>query len=211
MKDTAKRLLSKCISREGITVSDHLNTQYKVIFRRNKDKNSTSDHLTIFAPIDANIGQGETLLLDDGSTLIVLNAETEGGQQYKRIDAVKANAVVSLCYVGEMENDRHDIITSDIPYAENVPIYIISGLTPWRLIDMGGNDLQFLMPARYGFTTENTVKMNILAEKNNHTFKVVEGIFQPNSIDYSLMVVEADGSISGLLTVRGSADLRPRE
>ena len=210
MQDTAKRLLAECISREGVTVSDHLNTQYKVIFRRNKDKNSVSDHLTIFAPIDANIQQGETLLLDDGNTLIVLNAETEGGQQYKRIDAVKVNATVSLCYIGEMENDRHDIITSDIPYAENVPIYLVSGLAPWRLTDMSGSDLQFIMPARYQLSLENTVLMNVLEETRSHNFRVVEGVFQPNSIDYSLMTVGVDGSVSGLLTVRGSTDLRPR-
>lgn len=210
MQDTARRLLTECISREGVIVSDHLNTQYKVIFRRNKDINSTSDYLTIFAPIDANIQQGETLLLDDGSTLIVLNAETEGGQQYKRIDAVKANGIVDLCYVDEIEDERFNTITADIPYARGVPIYFVSGLTPWRLADMSGDDLQFLMPARYGFTTENTVKMSVLAEKSNHTFKVSEGIFQPNSIDYSLMKMDADGSVSGLLTVRGSSDLRPR-
>lgn len=208
--DTVKWTLETALAREGKEVTDHTGTVHKVLFRRNKDKNSTDDYLTLFAPYDSDIEQGETLALDD-SILIVLNSETESGRQYRRIDVIKANAYVTLCYVGEMMDEKFDIITTDIPYAENVPIFITSGLTARRLSDITSKDLQFIVPARYGFTMENTVKMSILTMNSSNKFRTIQGIFQPSTIDYHLMTVCADGSHSGLLTVRGSADLRPRD
>ena len=208
--DTLRWALETALAREGKEVTDHTGGVHTVLFRRNRDKNNVTDNLTFFHRSDSGIAPGYTLTVNN-DTLIVLNCEHESGTVYQRSDAVKANAAVSLCYVDEVENDRYDIVTADIPYAEGVPVYIISGVAPWRLTDMTGSDLQFIMPARYQFSLENTVMMNILEETRNHKFKVEKGIFQPNSIDYSLMKIDADGSISGLLTVRGSADLRPRE
>lgn len=207
--DTLRWALETALAREGKEVTDHTGAVHTVLFRRNRDKNSVTDNLTFFHRSDSGIKPGFTLTVNQ-DTLIVLNGEHESGTVYQRSDAVRANAVVSLCYVDEVENDRYDIVTADIPYAEGVPVYIISGVAPWRLTDMSGSDLQFIMPARYQLSLENTVLMNVLDETRNHNFRVVEGVFQPNSIDYSLMTVGADGSVSGLLTVRGSTDLRPR-
>lgn len=208
--DTTRWALETALAREGKEVTDHIGVVHKVLFRRSRDKNSTDDYLTIFTPYNSDILQGETLTFDD-TILIVLNSEAESGRQYRRIDVIKANAFVMLCYVGETMDEKFDIITTDIPYAENVPIFITSGLTARQLSDMTGKDLQFILPARYGFTMENTVKMSILTMNSSNKFRTIQGIFQPATIDYHLMTVRADGSRSGLLTVRGSADLRPRE
>lgn len=208
--DTVRWAFETALAREGKEVTDHMGTEHLVLFRRNKDKNALSDNLTFFHRADDNIEPGYTLTVNQ-DTLIVLNSEHESGTVYLRSDAVRANGTVSLCYVGEMLDEKFDTITTDIEYAKNVPIYIISGVAPWRLTDMTGSDLQFIMPARYQFSLDNTVIMNILEETRNHKFKVEKGVFKPNSIDFSLMKTDADGSISGLLTIRGSADLRPRQ
>jgi len=198
-----RRQFLESLEREGQEVKDHAGTVYRVLFRRSRDRNATADYMTLYHSADSGIEPGETLELAGRKILLVLNTENVESADYRRSDAVISNAFIDLCYSERKENDRHDIVTVYTTYATKIPVFMTSGVTARTLSDLSPDDLEFLLPARYGISTNNSIQMTVLAENSkNHTFKQGTQTCNPTAIDYSLLKIGQDGSFYGILTVR---------
>lgn len=128
------------------------------------------------------------------------------------IYAVGCNAKVSLAYLMETENERHDKVTVPEIYAEDVEVYWDSSLQKQRRTSDGNldNTLFFIqIPAHFGLTQDEVVirKMPVRNEKT-HELEIVETRFRVESIDIGLSSVGEDGTIYGIYDVQLSLDTR---
>ena len=84
---------------ESVTVLPSLvnastgNTSYKCLFRKNSDKNSSDNRLTIFYPTSEAIAQGQ-LLKYGGRYFLTLNQETIENETYQKSDLLEVNTSI---------------------------------------------------------------------------------------------------------------------
>lgn len=198
--NTARWQFETALRREGKTVTDHSRAEHTVLFRRNADKNQTEDHVTIFHRADSGITPGYTLELND-SRFLVLNAESPENTVYRRSDAVLCNGTVDLCTITEGMDENYNTVTVAEPYAENVPVFIQSGLDA-SFASISADDFRLMIPARYGLTLENVITFTGLKQsESTHAFSTETVYYKPTSIDCSNMKIDENGAISGVLSV----------
>lgn len=122
MYDTVSNSLTEALKREGKVIYDGMNnTPINVIFRRNSDKNNTTDRVSIFYPIQENIKQGQILNYKNNS-YIALNQETAENDIYYKSDLLKINTTINMiagseeisikCYAGNLQSVN--LITSEV-------------------------------------------------------------------------------------------------
>lgn len=100
MYDTITSQFQDAMDRESKTINSYTNnTAYSVLFRKNSDKNSMQDKLTIFYPVLQTISQGE-LLNYKTKTYIVLNNETAENEVYYKSDLLETNAKINYIVNG---------------------------------------------------------------------------------------------------------------
>ena len=89
MYDVLTSQFNEALTREGNTVTDSTGTtSYKCIFRKNSDKNSSDNRLTIFYPTSEAIEQGQLLKYKD-NYFLTLNQETDENDTYYKSDLFK--------------------------------------------------------------------------------------------------------------------------
>lgn len=94
MYDVLTSQFNEALTREGNTVTDSTgNTSYKCLFRKNSDKNSSDNRLTIFYPVSEAIEQGQ-LLKYGGRYFLTLNQETIENDTYKKSDLLEVNTEI---------------------------------------------------------------------------------------------------------------------
>lgn len=200
--DTVRWQFDAALQREGKTVVDHSGLEHTVLFRRNSDKNQIAEYVTIFHTADSGIVPGYTLERNN-RYFLVLNAESPENAVYRRSDAVLCNQKVDLAYLEETIDEKFDTVTVAVKYAEDVPVFVMSGLDA-SYANITANDFKLLLPARYGLSLENVITLNGLKQsKSTNDFSVNTLFFKPESIDYKNMNVDAQGNISGLLMTLG--------
>ena len=200
MDTTVRGQFDAALQREGKTVIDHSGAEHTVLFRRNSDKNQMEEHITIFHRADSGITPGYTLELND-SRFLVLNAESPENTVYRRSDAVLCNGSVDLCTITEGMDENYNMVTVAEPYAENVPVFIVSGLDA-SFANISADDFRLLLPARYGLVLENVISFTALKQsESTHAFSAETVYYKPTSIDYSGMKIHGNGAISGVLSV----------
>lgn len=198
--NTARWQFETALRREGKTVTDHSRAEHTVLFRRNADKNQTEDHVTIFHRADSGIAPGYTLELNN-FRFLVLNAESPENTVYLRSDAVLCNGSADLCTVEEGMDENFNMVTVAKPYAQAVPVFILSGLDA-SFASLSADDFRLLIPARYGLTLKNFITFTTLKQsESTHAFSAETAYYKPTSIDYSNMKIDENGTISGVLSV----------
>lgn len=198
--DTVRWQFDAALQREGKTVVDHSGAEHTVLFRRNSDKNQMEEHITVFHRADSGITPGYTLKFD-GSSFMVLNAETPENRIYRRSDAILCNGTVDLCTITEGMDENYNTVTTAEPYAESVPVFVQSGLDA-SFANISADDFRLMLPARYGLTLENVITFTGLKQsESTHAFSAETVYYKPTSIDYSNMKIDENGVISGVLSV----------
>lgn len=198
--DTVRWQFDAALQREGKTVVDHSGAEHTVLFRRNSDKNQMEEHITVFHRADSGIAPGYTLKFD-GSSFMVLNAETPENRIYRRSDAILCNGTVDLCTITEGMDENYNTVTTAEPYAESVPVFVQSGLDA-SFANISADDFRLMLPARYGLTLENVITFTGLKQsESTHAFSAETVYYKPTSIDYSNMKIDESGAISGVLSV----------
>jgi len=85
---------NEALTREGNTVTDSTGTtSYKCLFRKNSDKNSSDNRLTIFYSVSEAITQGQ-LLKYKGRYFLTLNQETIENETYQKSDLLETNTEI---------------------------------------------------------------------------------------------------------------------
>ena len=92
MYDTISSQFQDALQREGKAINSYSgNLAYTVLFRKNSDKNSMNNKLTIYYPVTENISQGQLLKYRD-KIYIVENQETSENEVYYKSDLLQTNA-----------------------------------------------------------------------------------------------------------------------
>lgn len=94
MYDVLTSQFNEALTREGNTVTDSTGTtSYKCLFRKNSDKNSSDNRLTIFYSVSEAITQGQ-LLKYKGRYFLILNQETIENDTYQKSDLLETNTEI---------------------------------------------------------------------------------------------------------------------
>ena len=105
MYDVLTSQFNEALTREGNTVTDSTgNTSYKCLFRKNSDKNSSDNRLTIFYPTSEAIEQGQLLKYKD-NYFLTLNQETDENDTYYKSDLLQANSEIHTIVVADSSNN----------------------------------------------------------------------------------------------------------
>ncbi|SDN47072.1 Ig-like domain-containing protein [Acetanaerobacterium elongatum] len=98
MYDVLESQFSDTLNREGKTVTiynGNAPVTLPCLFRKNSDRNKTSDKRTIYYPIDAGIQQGK-LIQYNNDYYISINQETSENHVYYHSDLEKVNSVINV-------------------------------------------------------------------------------------------------------------------
>jgi len=91
MYDVLTSQFNDALAREGKIVTDSTGTVfYMCLFRKNSDKNSSDNRLTIFYPTSNAIEQGQVLKYN-GKYFLALNQETDENETYQKSDLLEVN------------------------------------------------------------------------------------------------------------------------
>ena len=141
MYDTLTSQFNEALTREGNTVTDSTgNTSYKCIFRKNSDKNSSDNRLTIFYPVSEAIKQGQLLKYKD-NYFLTLNQETIENDTYKKSDLLQVNSEIHTIVVADSSNNTGYELNLRA-YAEDMSNV---GLTGNSQISIVGGNISFIV------------------------------------------------------------------
>ena len=205
--DTLDRLLGECMERERKILIDHNGVEHEVFFRRNKDKNSTSDHLSLFHR--GGIVPGLELRFADGdpeTVLLVINSENIESENYRRSDCIKCNAFVDFCSKESGYDEKGDRVTVATVFDANVPVFLSSGADS-VLLAIKADDVRFVCSGRHGISMDNAIAVIGLQEGKNHTFTQRKNYYSPSVINYANFFIKPDGTSGGLLTIAARIDI----
>lgn len=105
MYDVLTSQFNEALTREGNTVTDSTGTtSYRCLFRKNSDKNSSDNRLTIFYPVSESIEQGQ-LLKYKGRYFLALNQETDENDTYYKSDLLQVNTSIHTIVVADASNN----------------------------------------------------------------------------------------------------------
>jgi Bacterial Ig-like domain (group 2). len=91
MYDVLTSQFNDALARESKIVTDSTgNTSYTCLFRKNSDKNTSDNRLTIFYPVSEAIAQGQ-LLKYGGRYFLTLNQKTIENATYQKSDLLETN------------------------------------------------------------------------------------------------------------------------
>ena len=205
LNDTVDRLLQECMERERKILIDHNGVEHEVFFRRNRDKNSTADHLSLFHR--GGIVPGLELRFADGDpdiVLLPLNAEHVEGSVYRRSDALRCNTFVDFCSTDTGYDEKGDRVTVAAVFDANVPVFLSSGADS-VLLALKADDVRFVYSGRHGISSDCSIAVTGLKKGNKNTFTQSKLYYQPTIVDYANY---GNGTIPGLLTVSARTDTR---
>lgn len=206
--DTVDRLMGECMRRERKVLLDPDGVEHEAFFRRNRDKNSTTDHLTLFHRADSGIEMGMELRFADGdpdTVLLVINNENVESENYRRSDCIKCNAFVDFCSKESGYDEKGDRVTVATVFDANIPVFLSSGADS-VLLAIKADDVRFVCSGRHGISADNAIAIIGLQEGKNHTFTQRKNYYRPTIIDYANFRIKADGASGGLLTIAARTD-----
>ena len=209
LNDTVDRLLGECMEREKKVLLDHNGVEHKVFFRRSRDKNSTTDYLTMFHRADSGIETGMELRFaggDPDTVLLVINSENIESEIYRRSDCIKCNAFVDFCSKESGYDEKGDRVTVATVFDANVPVFLSSGADS-VLLAIKADDVRFVCSGRHGISSDNAIAVIGLQEGKNHTFTQRKNYYSPSIIDYANFRSKSDGTSGGLLTIAAKIDI----
>lgn len=141
MYDTLTSQFNDALAREGKIVTDSTgNTSYKCLFRKNSDKNSSDNRLTIFYPVSEAIEQGQ-LLKFGGRYFLALNKETDENDTYYKSDLLQVNSEIHTIVVADSSNNTGYELNLRA-YAEDLSNV---GLTGDSQISIVGGNISFIV------------------------------------------------------------------
>ena len=141
MYDTLTSQFNEALTREGKIVTDSTgNTQYTCLFRKNSDKNSSDNRLTIFYPTSEAIEQGQLLKYKD-NYFLTLNKETDENDTYYKSDLLEVNSEIHTIVVADSSNNTGYELNLRA-YAEDLSNV---GLTGNSQISIVGGNISFIV------------------------------------------------------------------
>lgn len=206
MDSVVKRQLDECMRREwkDLVAVGGEGPIHSVIFRRNTDKNSVTNHLTIFYSANEGISVGDELTFWPGDTdtvFLVLNCENIESTDFRRSDVIRCNSFADFCYAEIGYDQLHNRVEVCKPYDTNVPSYVSSGMNS-AVQTRTADDLQILCSGRHGMTVGNIITIKKMAENKDHTYKPGIAYFEASAVDNSNLIISpVDNTGGGLITI----------
>lgn len=148
----------------------------------------------------------------DKTYLMVSTVPEPTEERLADVYIVQCNTTVDIGYLTDGFDEKGDRVQKVEPYAEDVLVFFDSTLQKQRR-SSDGNFEQTLyymqIPAKYGVAPEHVVvrKLSKFNEKTGQT-ELVPTRFRVESVDQSLMSVDEDGNIYGVIDVQMSLDTR---
>lgn len=100
MYDIVASQFAGAMQREGKIINSYTdNTAYNVLFRKNSDKNTMTNRITIFYPVTENILQGQLLNYKD-KVYLAVNKETAENEVYYKSDLLQTNTSIFILSIG---------------------------------------------------------------------------------------------------------------
>ena len=141
MYDILTSQFNDALAREGKIVTDSTgNTSYKCLFRKNNDKNTSDNRLTIFYPVSEAIEQGQLLKYKD-NYFLSLNQETNENDTYYKSDLLQVNSEIHTIVVADSSNNTGYELNLRA-YAEDLSNV---GLTGDSTISIVGGNISFIV------------------------------------------------------------------
>ena len=198
MYDVLTSQFNEALTREGNTVTDSTGTtSYKCLFRKNSDKNSSDNRLTIFYPVSEAIEQGQ-LLKYKSNYFLSLNQETDENDTYYKSDLLQVNSEIHTIVVADASNNTGYELNLRA-YAEDLSNV---GLTGDSQISIVGGNISFIVQDN---ADSRKLKIDATFTALGATWKIVNLYFK-SGLGYVFTERTADAISSPVyaVTVTGS-------
>jgi uncharacterized protein YjdB len=181
------------LNREGKIVYDYrTNMPYNVIFRRNTNKNSFKDFITIFYPVDSNIHTGELITYSD-TTYLVINKETAENGVYYKSDMLQINTTLT-----RFKNNEELVLPV---YSSDVNSALINAGEVISVqdgnVEMLTEDNDLLNSADEFYSMGQYWEINNLIHKNNILYIYSKVTAKPSSNPLTVVINANDTYIKG--------------
>lgn len=189
MYDTIASQFTDALQREGKSINSYSdNSAYTVLFRKNSDKNSMNNKLTIYYRVTENISQGQLLKYKD-RIYIVENQETSENEVYYKSDLLQTNASI---------NNFANGIESNIPVFSYDMVNVLPQTS--QTIPVINGNLEMV-------TTDNAISRALAV---NNTFNSMGGTWKIDNLIYKCGIahiyVERTTGASNTYTVEITAN-----
>lgn len=193
MYDVLTSQFNEALAREGKIVTDSTgNTSYKCLFRKNSDKNSSDNRLTIFYPVSEAITQGQ-LLKYKSNYFLALNQETDENDTYYKTDLLQVNSEIHTIVVADSSSNTGYELNLRA-YAEDLTSV---GLTGDSQISIVGGNISFIVQDN---ADSRKLAINATFTALGATWKIVNLYFK-SGLGYVFTERTADAISSPVYTV----------
>lgn len=199
----------RCLCRETQYVFDEQENKIPVIYRRNEQKNSTTNYLTIYYDLDTNIMVGDYLLYQD-EHLLVLNSESLENNSYKKSDLVKCNQYINIgTFSQQLNPTTGNTEKTFVSVYEEIPCFAENTLSTQLNTQLGSFDqtkYTILCSAKYPIATEQTLIMS------DFTMNSVTGATIATDTEYDIQSIDISNVIfedapKGILSILAIAEI----
>lgn len=166
MYDVLESQFYDALAREAKTVNTYVDgslSSVTCLFRMNRDKNATTNRLTIYYPINSPIVQGKILQYNNDS-YIVLNQETSENHVYYKSDLEMLNAVINV-----VTSDGYELVINSHAY-------------DWKSVNLINSSMLTTIDGTIELVTEDNAQSRKLSI--NDTFIALGATWQIFSIYY---------------------------
>lgn len=197
MYDVLTSQFNDSLSREGKIVTDSTgNAQYTCLFRKNSDKNSSDNRLTIFYPTSNAIQQGQVLKYND-KYFLSLNQETDENETYKKSDLLEVNTEIHTISSGyELYLKAYAEDLSSVGVTGNSTISVVGGNVSFIVQD-DSNSRNLAIDATFT-ALGGTWKITNIYYKSGFCYIFTERTLDSDTTaTYNLSIVAADTYTEG--------------